>query len=260
MTPKTSSRAASGGPRANDAHSLNVYSAAAIAAGVSVLALAPAAEAHIVMTKKTIQIQPNHLFSIDLNHDGVTDLQFYLRSNPFDCAGGDTLYMNLPVGNAVVGGSLFRSSSIWASALQRGAVIGPAAHFGGKGNYARIESSVWNYCSGSSHTQESGNWGGVQQNRYVGVKFLIHGATHYGWIRLSTDFPAKLGVPAKATITAYAYETVANKPINAGSSSDSALEDDADRDALPASPSLGMLAVGAEALPLWRKEEVTTSH
>jgi hypothetical protein len=235
---------------------LRLYSTAAIAAGVSVLALVPPAEAHVVVTRKTIHIQPNHLLSLDLNHDGAIDFQFYLRSNPFACEGGDSLYIKLPAGNAVVGGPLFNQSSIWASALKRGAVIGPSAHFGGKGSRGSIENSIWNYCSGSSHTQESGHWGGNPQNRYLGVKFLISGATHYGWIRLNANFPAKLGAVATATITAYAYETVANKAISAGASSGSAVETGADGSVPNARPSLGMLAMGVEALPLWRRREV----
>ena len=260
MTTKISASRAKDVRIATIDRNLRLYSTAAITAGVSVLALVPPAEAHVVVTRKTIQIQANQLLSIDLNHDGVTDFQFYLGSNPFDCEGGDSLYVKLPVGNAVVGGPLYNQSSIWASALKQGAVIGPTAHFGGKGNQGEIENSIWNYCSGSSHTQESGHWGGNPPNRYLGVKFLIHGATHYGWIRLSANFPAKLQERATATITAYAYETEANKAISAGSSSDSPVAESTEESAQTQRPFLGMLALGAEALPLWRTKETSPDY
>ena len=60
-----------------------------------------------------------------------------------------------------------------------------------------------------------------------------------------------------ATITAYAYETVANKIIEAGiGGAASAIESAAQNQiSQPARPSLGMLALGANGLPLWRREE-----
>ena len=85
------------------------------------------------------------------------------------------------------------------------------------------------------------------------MKFLIHGATHCGWIRLNANFPAKLGFPPSATITAYAYETVANKTISASSTS-SAVATSMER-MYPDQPSLGILALGADGLPIWRRKE-----
>ncbi len=46
--------------------------------------------------------------------------------------------------------------------------------------------------------------------------------------RLSSDFPAQLSVPASTTVTRYAYETEASKPISAGSISGVVAETDAD--------------------------------
>jgi hypothetical protein len=56
------------------------------------------------------------------------------------------------------------------------------------------------------------------------------------------------------TITAYAYETVANKPITIGSTTEMADEPQAPN------PSLGMLAMGADGLTLWRREEHTMAE
>jgi hypothetical protein len=57
-----------------------------------------------------------------------------------------------------------------------------------------------------------------------------------------------------ATITAYAYETVANKPITIGSTTEMADEPKAPN------PSLGMLAMGTDGLTLWRREEHTIAE
>ena len=61
-----------------------------------------------------------------------------------------------------------------------------------------------------------------------------------------------------ATITGYAYETIANKPIKAGQTSEAVAE--AVRTSFPFNdlahgPSLGMLARGAEVVGVWRKRE-----
>jgi hypothetical protein len=54
---------------------LSLYSAAAAAAGVSMLALAQPAAGEVVVTKKTIPLIGN--VSIDINSDGISDFAFY---------------------------------------------------------------------------------------------------------------------------------------------------------------------------------------
>jgi hypothetical protein len=41
------------------------------------------------------------------------------------------------------------------------------------------------FCSGHYSHIFGGPWGGNHPNRFLGVKFLIHGKTHYGWIRVT---------------------------------------------------------------------------
>jgi hypothetical protein len=57
----------------------------------------------------------------------------------------------------------------------------------------------------------SGNWKGAT-NKYLGLAFQIHGKTHYGWARLTTHMFFK----KSATLTGYAYETIAGKSIITG--------------------------------------------
>jgi hypothetical protein len=102
--------------------------------------------------------------------------------------------------------------------------------------------------------------GGVT-NRYLGLQFIIHGRIHYGWARLSVE-RANL----TATLTGYAYETIPNKPIIAGKTkgvADEWAEEDFGPGASLIAPvadtlqpaSLGMLALGAQGVPLWRRKE-----
>jgi hypothetical protein len=88
----------------------------------------------------------------------------------------------------------------------------------------------------------SGHWYYVGSNRYLGVKFLIKGETHYGWVRMTVNAPGS----TTGTITGYAYETIANKRVSAGESSGSA--DDTEAQDSTRGASLGILALGSGGL------------
>ena len=57
-----------------------------------------------------------------------------------------------------------------------------------------------------------GPWCNVT-NRYLGLKFVIKGETHFGWARLNVTCS---GLAVNATLTGYAYETIADKGIFTG--------------------------------------------
>jgi hypothetical protein len=222
---------------------LSLYSLAAAAAGVSMLALAQPAQSEVVITKKTIPVPPNQGqfgVGIDLNHDGVMDFFFDFR---FQSNFGDLLITANK--GELIGYASFGSefNGAYASALRQGAKIGPSARFSSV-SIVTVERS---YPNSTSSRKLRGKWDGNQKNRYLGVRFLINGENHYGWIRLTVDTR-----PMSATITGYAYETVANKPIVAGTVKTSAAE--AQVQEMQYGPSLGMLAHGADGLPLWRRE------
>jgi hypothetical protein len=120
-----------------------------------------------------------------------------------------------------------------------------------------------------THSEHSFGYWKYAQSRYLGVKFQIKGKTHYGWVRLKNS--SCLG----ATLTGYAYETIPGKAIKAGqthgkddkkASPETMKFDDPGPDASlnPISDksqpvSLGILALGAQGIPLWRrKEEIET--
>jgi hypothetical protein len=110
---------------------------------------------------------------------------------------------------------------------------------------------------------EVGPWVNVS-NRYLGLSFKIKEKTHYGWARLSVQVGY---VYIRATLTGFAYEDTAGKSINAGQTHGRA-DDLTDLSSGPrasiATPitdtrqlaSLGMLALGAPGLSIWRRESV----
>ena len=106
------------------------------------------------------------------------------------------------------------------------------------------------FVSGSSHYTPYGQWGVSGVYHYLGVRFLINGATHYGWVKMYVT-------RGQAFIAEYAYETVAGQTIAAGATVASTPRQPSHEQVAKIKtrgPSLGMLAAGAEALPVWRRE------
>ncbi len=208
---------------------LAAYAAAAAAIGVVGLSTARSAEAEVVYTKTHIEV--NTGTPIDLNGDGTRD---FLFARVAVGSYGSQLTVNAPTGNAFVG------KGIDATPLSFGVAITGKDTFGG----SSAEMAVFSFRSGSF---SGGTWAG-KINQYMGVKFLINGQRHFGWIRITVEH-------LQAHISGYAYETVPNKPIKAGYTGGQSGEAGVSA-ATPISPTLGMLAVGSQALDLWR-ERVT---
>lgn len=78
-----------------------------------------------------------------------------------------------------------------------------------------------------------GNFPGVGE-KFVGIKFDIAGAFHFGWILVEVP-----GDVSSVTLKAWAYETTPGTAIAAG--------------AVPEPASLGMLALGAVGIMGWRQ-------
>jgi hypothetical protein len=235
-------------------HQLNMYAVAASAAGVGMLALAQPAEAKIVYTPAHMVIGRNSKIALDLNHDGKSDFNFQ-----------ETFITTTSVGEAH---SLIlsvlpahKANQIWgmdhhASALPAGVRVGPKGRF----SYAKKTLAVDVYQDG---TGGSGTCGGLWNNvkhRYLGFKFSINGKTHFGWARLNVACITQFGNhQINGLLTGYAFETVANKPIITGKTKgpdDIEERPDAALTAPIAKPStVGMLALGSQGIPLWRRKE-----
>ena len=167
---------------------LNTYALMASAAGVSVLALAGASEAKVVYTETHQGTRARVPLYIDLNHDGVKDFVLrttYYVGSYFEVGLDASGYRNIK--NAVAGKRFSHSSYFLsvASALPAGARIGPKRKFPVHHPFMAME--LFNGDRTSQYS-DVGPWVGKGKgvrNRYLGLKFVIHGKVHYGWARLS---------------------------------------------------------------------------
>ena len=66
--------------------------------------------------------------------------------------------------------------------------------------------------SGTSFNQSAGNWLGAT-DKYMGFRFTTGGNINYGWMRMDVSSDA-----VTVTVKDWAYNTVADAPINAGQS------------------------------------------
>jgi hypothetical protein len=206
---------------------LDAYALAAGAAGVSLLALAQPSEAKIIYRRVHQVIGKNGVFELDLNQDGTPDFLIQ-ESGTYQSTGVNALFAEPALGNGVQGSSLHNSG--YAAALGAGATIGPRQDFV-KGNHpGAIMDEIW----ATHHSYGTiGQWNNVKR-KYLGLQFRFHGRTHYGWARLNVQAESGFGI--NGILTGYAYETVPNKAIHAGQTSDKAGTQQT---------SLGVLALGS---------------
>jgi hypothetical protein len=217
---------------------LNEYAVAAAAAGVAVLALHPAAAAHVVYTPASQEIPLYFPLDLDVNNDGIVDFQFVNTYISSDFGGELFLERKHSQQNGAVKGPTDREDKLTAAALPFGTVVGPDQTF--VDNQAQMAFA----CKDSTFCDTEGPWGRAP-NRYLGLEFVINHEVHYGWARL-TVFAHPGGAYITATLTGYAYETVAGRPITTGQTGEtfdhSSIEP---RTSLGGEWSLGRLALGA---------------
>jgi len=237
---------------------LNRYTLAATAAGVGIVALTQPAHAKIVYTPAHLKLGAFAEITLDLNHDGKGDFVF---SGSAGHKGSQTLNQFLGVlryspgmGNGIIGTT---GRIPQASALRAGARIGAGKVFNSFGSMAQ-ESIYFGKHSSSSHWKgQWANGGKGVKNRYLGLRFNVNGKIHFGWARLTVK-TVKGGFTT--ILTGYAYETIPNKSIIAGKTkgTDDKVEPISSSVLAvptPAPHTLGMLALGAQGFPLWRRTE-----
>jgi hypothetical protein len=235
---------------------LNVYALVAGAAGVAALALAQPSEAKIVYTPTHRKIPLNKDFILDLNHDGTSDFRFRIYASDVNGVRGTSgtrdsaflwIYPQVK-GNQVVG------MVPHASALRAGVKIGSKRTFNsGRGSMGGVD-----FISGDG-PQYYGPWansGKPVDNHYLGLEFVINGKIHFGWARLNVRIYRNPEATVSAVLTGYAYETIPGKPIVAGVTKE---PDDAPIVSLntptPKVATLGILALGAPPLSIWRRDQ-----
>jgi len=212
---------------------LLAYAALAGAAGVSVLALAEPSPAEIIFTAARRVIPINGTGGLDLNHDGLLDFKIIA----FDDPGTNYFYPGSLKISAFGANRFVINGSGFPSTLAFGKVIGPTDGLqSGNAKMAygeRVRAYSYSRCT------SQGPWRNVT-NRYLGLEFSVNGQQHFGWARLSVS--GFCGA-SKVTLTGYAYENIANKPIRAGQTSGSNSAEGAAQSVTPAS--LGHLAIGS---------------
>jgi hypothetical protein len=218
------------------------YAAAVGTTCVGALAMPQAAEAKVIYTPANRTILFDGKSILDLNNDHIADFVFTANG-----LGNFSTEFVLPIreSNHVLTPA---DESYAAAALSAGVEVGPGNGF--VGHLAEMEASC--ICSGSfAHT---GPWVNAT-DKYLGLEITINGQHHFGWARLT------MVSYGEATLTGYAYESVAGKAIITGVTSDDDADSKSDQDGNASPhvgiPSLGVLARGAEGLELWRGDENT---
>jgi len=227
--------------------------------------LAEPTEAKIVYTPAHVVIGTNQHYDLDLNHDGITDFTITDPRKISNCHEYRLIMDHLSAppnqGNGIQ--SMFELAlalSKWTTIGSTGSFLNGSAlmvhhYYGYKINYLR---GICVYFD-----TYGGNWIRAT-DRYLGLKFAIRSKKHFGWARLSVRIVNGKGI--LATLTGYAYETIPGKAIKAGQTNEAA-EDPTNEDFnpgaslklsipdIPQPASLGMLAIGAQGVPLWRRKE-----
>ncbi|HXM24136.1 MAG TPA: hypothetical protein VN948_22970 [Terriglobales bacterium] len=225
--------------------------------GVGVLALAQPSEAKIIYTAAHKTIRVHQHYNLDLNHDGITD--FTLQIKTFRTRGTSafsTLRRFSLKTTRLRERKPHSSGGPYAFALQSGASIGRKQPFP-----ANLMARVGTIDDISFYV---GQWLNAE-NRYLDLKFQIHGKTHFGWARVSVG-STKISITS-ATLTGYAYETIPGKSIIAGKTKgpDEIASGEQPSPASvtvpnPKPATLGMLAIGSSGLSIWQREELGAAN
>lgn len=227
------------------------------AAGGGLIVFSQPAAAQIIYTPSNIPMAQGFaggaITQFDINNDGTPDFAFSNFSYLTHGFGAVDLKISPDVtGNAIVGILLSGQQRTTAAALADGVEVGPNANFQSQGLY------MAGVFFGSTNTLHSGSWLSVE-TAYLGLKFMVNGETHYGWARIKFVSPVGFNF-LSGSIAGYAYESTPNQPILTGQTSGTMKktkqpgQPNAAVRIVPAAraQSLGMLAAGAVATPLWR--------
>lgn len=231
---------------------------AASVAGVSLLAFSEPSQAEVIYTPVHVNfVAPRTQYRLDLNNDGRSDFTIQLSSSGH----GPELFAVGEINGAEVSNAFVVDAGrpLFPLALEAGAPIGSLANFFGSAYATELLAYAV--------LTRAGDWIDVR-NRYLGLEFLSKGKTYFGWARLSVQLKGKT---LSAVLTGYAYENLPGHGIRAGQTSgteenpvfgselSSALNGEKPTLDMPVFQkinhgSLGMLALGAPGVSLWRKD------
>lgn len=138
----------------------------------------------------------NSEYMLDIDNDGTND--FKLRNA--DLAG---IYNNLYIDPMNSSNGVMGSQGYFGYAYPFALNSGDAISNAGSWNDNSFQSLNFASCM-------IGNWCDITDG-YLGVRFNIDGATHYGWIRLDVG-----QIPSSFVVKDYAYNSIADEAITAG--------------------------------------------
>lgn len=244
---------------------LNAYAIAAGAAGVALLACAVPAEGSPVCTKATGELLRTNTLPLYLIDRQVPSFNIAQQA--------DSTFVSTTAKASVLfwwNRGFFTPNSAAAEVLLSkgfpadvafGEEIGPGGDFGKGGSYGLL------FTYGKGHLGSGQGGGTLLKHRgnldlshanYVGFRFSNTGSLHYGWVRLKIAIEAGRGNSKNTAIhlLGYAYESTPDTAIAAGSCQSELAASKGAQRTLPADapdPSLGMLALGGQAISMWRK-------
>lgn len=182
---------------------LGKYTAAAAA-----LVSASGATAQIVYTDITDLAHPGNEIGVglDLNNDGNFDFAIFSADTISATTTVRTRYTVVaPYGTAAASNAIAGeapSGFDYALALNSGDMIDNTLNW-----IAATNTMAYNVDSSNPYNE---NWNGVT-DKYLGLKFVVGGNTHYGWARMDVQAVADVW-----TLKDYAYNATANTGLLAG--------------------------------------------
>jgi len=150
-------------------------------------------------------------YMLDVNNDGLDDFSIHINISSFTYGTSFSLFAETirvtPQGSngvAVSNGSF----SSFPYALGTNVNIGSSMFFA---SYASqlLNAQGYNNYMGNQYPISAGNWQGVQ-NKFLGLRLILNGQTHYGWVRLDVNSASQF------IVKDYAIELTAESSINTG--------------------------------------------
>lgn len=164
----------------------------------------------------TVPTHSSRNFDIDFNTDMIPEFTFQINNLSENAQGigiAGTYW-----GNQVMGdGDTVTVGNFYPFALDQGQEIYPDGGILWFNDWdEEWEHSIHIPIFGNGLNEE-GHWAGNPQEKYIGVRFLIDGNIHYGWVAIE--------IPNKTTliVKGFAYETEPNHDIKAGSTVNSVI-------------------------------------
>jgi hypothetical protein len=219
------------------------------------------AEGAPICTKISVELVNNRSFALYLPGDAPAPFNIAQSTNStfrsFSTTGrGTFMWWNRGFFTPNSGGARVLLTKGKPADVALGAEIGPSGDFGRGASYGLLFTYGKGHVSmrgGGTLLKHRGNLSLVQES-YVGFEFSKAGEVHYGWARLAVSFRGTKRKHSVTHVLGYGYESMPNTAIAAGNCAVS--EETAGTVTIPAnSPgaSLGLLALGSESIPHWRK-------